>query len=248
MLPFLVGFCLVVMVTGCRVSEEFTWSGVGRGRTWLPLRGQTSFCFLSSARGWNHSGCRVEFDPVASAGAVEFSSGLDEFLCGVRCVSHCVDLVDLTPETILAGQGSHVAALVPTNCSACFFTHGQTWFKDAERCAIVVTGQFWALSSDSQQDSFVCGSQCVTSNSSIIVTPQALLTGFGPKSGSLLPVAQGFCFLSQGRMFFRGGESCRVRVNGLFWELATTSGQERFECGSRCIRLASESAAQDMKT
>jgi hypothetical protein len=231
------------VVRGCVVSDEFVWSGIGRGQTWLPVRDPASYCFLTSARAWHRGSCSVRFDAAVSAWTLEFAANLDEFLCGVRCVSNCSGLETVSPEARLNGIGRHEAGLTRANTSVCAFTYGQVWFQDRERCAIVSRNDYWVLASMSDQASFGCGATCAVFTAVASVTQQVLLTSYGPQTASLLPTEEGFCFLSQGRAFFRGMETCRVRINGPFWELGMNSKQGNFECGARCLRTAANEQA-----
>jgi len=118
-------------VHGCVVSDEFVWSGVGRGQSFLPVRDPASFCFLTSARAWNYGSCGLRFDALVSAWALEFAANLDAFQCGARCVSNCSGLVRITNEARLRGKGRHEAALAVANQSVCALTYGQDWYNDA---------------------------------------------------------------------------------------------------------------------
>lgn len=218
----------------CVVSDEYVWTGVGHGSSWLPVRDPGSFCFLTSAGAWNRGSCGLRYDTAVSAWALEFASSLSTFHCGARCVSDCVSRV--TQEAWVQGNGAREAMLAESNQSVCAFTHGQNWYLDGERCAIVMRGDFWVLASTSGQAEFACGARCALFDGPTSTTAQVLLSGYGPQSASLLPTDAGFCFLAQGRAFFRGKEQCHVRVNGPFWELDMDSGQSEFECGASCLR------------
>lgn len=116
---------------------EYVWTGVGHGSSWLPVRDPGSFCFLTSAGAWNRGSCGLRYDTAVSAWALEFASSLSTFHCGAR-----------------------EAMLAESNQSVCAFTHGQNWYLDGERCAIVMRGDFWVLASTSGQAEFACGARC----------------------------------------------------------------------------------------
>lgn len=115
--------------------------------------------------------------------------------------------------------------------TVCVLTHGQTWLLRDEQCTVTPTRADWTLVSTSRQDGFACASRCMRFNNSIGVTRCEATVP------SRHPCAPWRNFLSHGRAIFRGGESCRIRVNGLFWELGLESRQSTTECGARCVQF-----------
>lgn len=97
-----------------------------------------------------------------------------------------------------------------------------------------------AQSSSACTCTFYSGRMC----SNPTISREYLLQDKGNNAMTMMPVHDGFCFITNGHGWYKSGEHCQITNDGQTWILNKASGQSYFECGSHCVYSPSWSTDQ----